>query len=49
VLPGDTPDMLAQRLLAEEHQLYPYAIRLFIEGRLSIEKNDVRILDAAHT
>lgn len=49
VLPGDTPDMLAQRLLAEEHQLYPYAIRLFIEGRLSIEQNDVRILDAAHT
>ena len=48
VLPGDTPDMLAQRLLAEEHQLYPYAIRLFIEGRLSIEKNDVRILDAAN-
>jgi phosphoribosylglycinamide formyltransferase-1 len=48
VLPGDTPDMLAQRLLAEEHQLYPYAIRLFIEGRLSIENNDVRILDAAN-
>lgn len=48
VLPGDTPDTLAQRLLAEEHQLYPYAIRLFIEGRLSIENNDVRILDAAN-
>jgi phosphoribosylglycinamide formyltransferase-1 len=48
VLPGDTPDTLAQRLLAEEHQLYPYAIRLFIEGRLCIEQNAVRILDAAH-
>jgi phosphoribosylglycinamide formyltransferase-1 len=48
VLPGDTPDTLAQRLLAEEHQLYPYAIRLFLEGRLCIEQNAVRILDAAH-
>jgi phosphoribosylglycinamide formyltransferase-1 len=45
VHPGDTPDMLAQRLLAEEHKLYPHAIRLFIEDRLTIEQGDVRIAD----
>jgi len=42
---GDTPDLLAERLLAEEHKLYPYAIRLFIEDRLSIEQGDVRIAE----
>ena len=37
VLPGDTEDSLAERLLAEEHVIYPQAVRLFIEDRLSIE------------
>ena len=46
VLPGDTPDTLAARVLVEEHKLYPYAVRLFVEDRLSIEDGDVRILDA---
>jgi phosphoribosylglycinamide formyltransferase-1 len=43
VRPGDTPDALATRLLTEEHKLYPYAVRLFIEDRLSIDNGDVRI------
>ncbi|WP_440966705.1 phosphoribosylglycinamide formyltransferase [Massilia sp. GER05] len=43
VLPGDTEDSLAERLLAEEHVIYPKAVRLFIEDRLSIENGDVRI------
>jgi phosphoribosylglycinamide formyltransferase-1 len=47
VQPGDTPDLLAQRLLTEEHKLYPYAIRLFVEDRLIIEQSDVRILEAS--
>ena len=46
VLPGDTPDTLAQRLLKEEHKLYPYAVRLFVEGRLTIVGDDVIIADA---
>ena len=46
VLPGDTPDTLAARVLVEEHKLYPYAVRLFVEDRLSIEHGAVRILDA---
>ena len=44
VLPGDTPDLLAERLLAEEHKLYPRAVRLFVEDRLVIEDGAVRIV-----
>jgi len=47
VLPGDTEATLAARVLLEEHKLYPYAVRLFIEDRLSIEQGDVRIAQPA--
>ena len=46
VLPDDTEDTLSARVLVEEHKLYPYAVRLFVEDRLSIENGDVRINDA---
>lgn len=46
VLPGDTADTLAARVLVQEHQLYPRAIRLFIEDRLSIDNGDVRIAES---
>ncbi len=36
VLPGDTEETLAARILAEEHRIYPEAVRLFAEGRLEI-------------
>jgi phosphoribosylglycinamide formyltransferase-1 len=45
VVPGDTPDTLAARLLTEEHKLYPYAVRLFIENRLSIDNGGVRVAE----
>jgi phosphoribosylglycinamide formyltransferase-1 len=32
----DTEDSLAARILKEEHRIYPMAIRLFLEGRLSV-------------
>jgi len=32
----DTEESLSARILAEEHRLYPEAIRLFAEGRLSV-------------
>ncbi|MEM1378717.1 MAG: phosphoribosylglycinamide formyltransferase [Pseudomonadota bacterium] len=32
VLPDDTPDTLAAKVLIEEHQLYPQALRMVIEG-----------------
>jgi phosphoribosylglycinamide formyltransferase-1 len=43
VRPGDTEETLAERLLVEEHKLYPYAIRLFVEDRLSIANGQVVI------
>jgi phosphoribosylglycinamide formyltransferase-1 len=36
VQPDDTEETLAARILAEEHRIYPEAIRLFAEGRLRI-------------
>ncbi len=32
VLAGDTEDMLAARVLAQEHRLYPMALGLFASG-----------------
>lgn len=43
VLPDDTPDSLADRVQAKERELYPRAIQLFAEGRLSVEGRLVRI------
>jgi phosphoribosylglycinamide formyltransferase-1 len=37
VLPGDDEDILAARILAQEHRIYPQAIRWFLEGRLRLE------------
>lgn len=36
VLEDDTEESLAARILVQEHRLYPAAIRLFAEGRLSV-------------
>ena len=36
VLPDDSEDTLSARILAQEHRLYPEAVRLFAEGRLSV-------------
>ncbi|MFF7708655.1 phosphoribosylglycinamide formyltransferase [Pseudomonas sp. NPDC007930] len=33
---GDTPDTLAHRVHAQEHQIYPLAVRWFAEGRLTL-------------
>jgi phosphoribosylglycinamide formyltransferase-1 len=33
VLPGDTPDTLAARVLEVEHRIYPLALRRLAEGR----------------
>jgi phosphoribosylglycinamide formyltransferase 1 len=36
VLPGDTVESLAARILAEEHRLYPEVLQWFVEGRVVI-------------
>lgn len=43
VKPGDSPETLAARVLAEEHRLYPQAVRWFLDGRLSLENGKVRL------
>lgn len=46
VLPNDTPDTLAARVLTVEHKIYPLALRLLAEGRIHIE-NDRCLIDGA--
>ena len=41
VMPGDTPEQLSARVLEQEHVIYPMAVRWFVEGRLSIQDNEV--------
>lgn len=43
VLADDTEDTLAARVLQQEHLLYPRAVRWFVEGRLSIENDQVHL------
>jgi len=43
VLPGDTEETLAARVLEQEHIIYPRAVRWFVEGRLAIVDGRVEI------
>jgi phosphoribosylglycinamide formyltransferase-1 len=43
VEPGDTEETLGQRVLAQEHRLYPQAIQWFAEGRLTVEGRRVAV------
>ena len=45
VLPDDTPDSLAARVLEQEHLIYPMALRMVAEGRVRVE-GDRAIVDA---
>jgi phosphoribosylglycinamide formyltransferase-1 len=47
VLEEDTEDTLSQRIQAEEHRIYPEAIRLFAEGRLRVEGRRVIVTPPA--
>ncbi len=44
VLPEDTDQTLAERILKEEHRIYPESIRLWSQDRLRIEGRKVIIL-----
>jgi len=43
VLPGDDESLLAARVLAQEHRIYPQAARWFLGGNLVIERGVVRV------
>lgn len=47
VLDDDTEATLTARILAEEHRLYPEAIRLYAEGRLEVAGRRVSIRGSA--
>ena len=44
VLPGDTEESLAQRILEVEHRLYPEAVRRFVLGKVERTGRRVQIL-----
>jgi phosphoribosylglycinamide formyltransferase-1 len=41
VLPGDDEAALARRVLAAEHELYPRAVRWFLDGALELKDGRV--------
>jgi len=43
VLKDDDVEALAARVLAIEHQIYPRAVKWFLDGRLRIEGNQVKL------
>ncbi|RKT58003.1 formyltetrahydrofolate-dependent phosphoribosylglycinamide formyltransferase [Azonexus fungiphilus] len=47
VLDGDDEASLAARVLGQEHQVYPQAVRWFAEGRLSLADGRVRVAGEA--
>ena len=49
VYDDDTEEILRQRILKEEHKIYPYAIQLFAEGRLEVKGRRVVVKDTAKT
>jgi phosphoribosylglycinamide formyltransferase-1 len=49
VLPDDTRETLAVRILEQEHRIYPRAIQLFAEGRLKIIGRRVMVDDPPQT
>jgi len=48
VLPDDSEETLAARILAQEHRIYPRAIQLYAEGRLHVVGRKVMV-DSLHT
>jgi formyltetrahydrofolate-dependent phosphoribosylglycinamide formyltransferase len=47
VMPDDTPEKLAARVLVQEHWLYPKVLGLFCAGRLKVEGRTVSVLPPA--
>jgi len=41
---NDTDETLAERILEQEHKIYPEAVKLFVENRLIIDGRKVKIL-----
>ena len=48
VLPGDDEDALALRVLAQEHRIYPQALRWLADGRVTFTADDVVEIAGLH-
>ncbi len=46
VLPSDTEETLAARVLQQEHRIYPQAVRWFMEDRIRLNENRVEVIDS---
>jgi len=46
VIPSDTEETLAARVLQQEHRIYPEAVRWFMKERLKLSDNSVEVSDA---
>jgi phosphoribosylglycinamide formyltransferase-1 len=46
VMPDDTEETLAARVLQQEHRIYPEAVRWFMKDRLKLSDNGVEVSDA---
>ena len=46
IMEGDMPEILAERILKEEHKIYPKAVQLYAEGRLKVDGRVVRVSGA---
>ncbi|MFQ6085160.1 MAG: phosphoribosylglycinamide formyltransferase [Candidatus Bathyarchaeia archaeon] len=44
VMEDDTVESLSERILEQEHKIYPEAVRLFVEGRLKVVGRRVKII-----
>ncbi|QOJ22521.1 MAG: phosphoribosylglycinamide formyltransferase [Gammaproteobacteria bacterium] len=47
VLPGDTEETLAARVLAQEHRIYPQAVRWFMEDRIRLSGNQIEVIGSS--
>lgn len=49
VYPDDTEESLSARILAQEHTIYPQALQLYAESRLTIQNNRVVVLNESRS
>jgi phosphoribosylglycinamide formyltransferase-1 len=49
VYPDDTEEALQERILVQEHRIYPEAIQLYAEGRLRVDGRRVVVEGERHT
>ena len=44
VLPGDTPEDVAARVLKEEHKVFPHVVAALVDGRIEFRDDGVPVI-----